>query len=49
MYAALEQQRRAAPPEQDDYNFYLNATGPGKGLVVEQPEGLGGTLKVYTF
>jgi hypothetical protein len=49
MYAALENLRQAAGPNLPDHKFYLSASSPGTGLVLEQPLGIGGTLKVYTF
>jgi len=49
IYAALEKLRRAAGTDMPDYKFYLSPTGPNTGLVVEQPLGVGGALKVYTF
>jgi hypothetical protein len=49
VYSALAQLRRAAPADAEYHRFYVSATGPSTGLVVEQPLGLGGTLKVYTF
>jgi hypothetical protein len=60
VYAALAQLRRPygpdAPPDLMNYDFslpkhlfFLSATGAGKGLVVEQAQPTGGTLKVYTF
>jgi hypothetical protein len=49
VYAALEKLRRTASADMPDYKFYLSPTGPSTGLVVEQPLGIGGALKVYTF
>lgn len=49
IYAALEKLRRAAAADMPDYKFYLSPTGPRTGLVVEQPLGIGGALKIYTF
>jgi hypothetical protein len=49
IYAALEKQRRTATQEMPDYQFHLSPTGPSTGLVVEQPLGIGGSLRVYTF
>lgn len=60
VYAALAQLRRPygpdAPRDFNNYDFslpkhlfYLSPTGAGKGLVVEQTQPTGGTLRVYTF
>lgn len=49
VYTALEKQRRPAGPGMPDYWFHLSPTGPGTGLVVEQPQAIGGSLRVYTF
>ena len=49
LHAALETQRRAAGLDATYYWFYVSPTGPGTGLVVEKPLGIGGALKVYTF
>jgi hypothetical protein len=49
VYAALENLRLAAGANQLDHKFYLSASSPTTGLVIEQPISIGGTLKVYTF
>ncbi|MFD1874643.1 hypothetical protein [Hymenobacter bucti] len=49
VYTALENLRQAAGPNLPDHKFYLSASSPGTGLVLEQPLGIGGALKVYTF
>jgi hypothetical protein len=49
VYAALENLRLAAGANLLDHKFYLSANSPSAGLVIEQPLGIGGTLKVYTF
>lgn len=49
IYSSLEQLRRAAPAEAEYYRLFLSATSPSAGVVVEQPQGLGGALRVYTF
>jgi hypothetical protein len=49
VYAALENLRLAAGANLLDHKFYLSANSPSSGLVIEQPLGIGGTLKVYTF
>lgn len=49
LYTALENLRQAAGANLPDHTFYLSASSPSTGLVIEQPLGIGGTLKVYTF
>ncbi len=49
VYAALENLRLTAGANLLDHKFYLSASSPATGLVIEQPLGIGGTLKVYTF
>jgi hypothetical protein len=49
VYAALENLRLTAGADLLDHKFYLSASSPTTGLVIEQPLGIGGTLKVYTF
>jgi len=60
VYSAFAQLRRPDGPEPSStptdfanrypkHLFFLSPTGAGKGLVVEQTQQTGGTLKVYTF
>ena len=49
VYAALENRRLAAGANLLNHKFYLSASSPSTGLVIEQPQGIGGTLNVYTF
>ncbi|RZK21847.1 MAG: hypothetical protein EOO56_10600 [Hymenobacter sp.] len=49
VYAALENRRLAAGANLLDHKFYLSASSPSTGLVIEQPLSIGGTLNVYTF
>jgi hypothetical protein len=49
VYVALENLRQAAGANLPDHKFYLSASSPSAGLVIEQPQGIGGTLKVYMF
>lgn len=49
LYASLEKLRHATPAEAENYWFYLVPAAPGKALVVEKPEGMGGKLNVYSF
>ncbi|TVT43665.1 hypothetical protein FNT36_06160 [Hymenobacter setariae] len=49
VYAALANLRQQAGAGSPDHKFYINASSPSAGLVIEQPLGIGGTLKVYTF
>lgn len=49
VYAALENLRLTAGADLLDHKFYLSASSPTTGLVIEQPLSIGGTLKVYTF
>jgi len=47
-YAALEQlSKQAAVTPESTYELYLTPTAPGKALVVERPQLVGGTLRVF--
>lgn len=49
-YAVLEKMyTQAAVKPESTYELYLSPTGPGQALVVERPQLVGGTLRVFLF